>query len=176
MEAAIEGPFSKKYKGSYLINYRYSTLSLIEQIGCGLEWCINYSDLSYHINLPLNKGGHFSLFGLNGWSDQNIDETLEDIDVEKGALDHRFEGEFLSNMSVNGAKYTYSTKNNGFLSAIIAYGTTKSGFADDQRTVYPSYTYLSKYDIENLTDKVSGAVHYTTESELEDHMAKWRIF
>ena len=64
-------------------------------------------------------------------------------------------------MTVNGAKYTYSTKNNGFLSAIIAYGTTKSGFSDDQRTVYPSYTYLSKYDIENLTDKVSAAVHYT---------------
>jgi len=29
LDAAIEGPFSKKYKGSYLIDYRYSTLTLL---------------------------------------------------------------------------------------------------------------------------------------------------
>lgn len=161
MEAALEGPFSKKYKGSYLVNYRYSTLSLISKLGVDLSGVLNYSDLSYNIHLPLLKGGNISIFGINGWSNQNIEETLEDFDKKNGALDHRYDAKFISNMSVNGAKFTYSTKNNGFLSAIIAYGTTKSGFADDQRTVYPSYTYLSKYDIENLTDKVSAAIHYT---------------
>lgn len=161
MEAAIEGPFSKKYKGSYLINYRYSTLSLIDKLGVDLSGVINYSDLSYHINLPLNKGGHFSLFGLNGWSDQGIDETLEDIDVEKGALDHRFEGEFLSNMSVNGAKYTVSTNKNGFLSAILAYSTTKNGYKEDVNTLFRDYTFFSKFNLDNKVKKLSGALSFT---------------
>ncbi len=161
IEAAIEGPFSKKYKGSYLINYRYSTLSLISKLGVDLTGVLDYSDLSYNIHLPLHKGGNLSLFGINGWSNQKVEETLEDIDKEKGALDHRSNGEFLSNMSVNGLKYTLSTKNYGFLSAILAYGTTKSGFTDDTKTVYSNYSYSSLFEIENLTDKISAAVHYT---------------
>jgi len=161
IEAAIEGPFSKKYKGSYLINYRYSTLSLIDKLGVDLTGVINYSDLSYHINLPLNKAGHFSLFGINGWSDQGIDETLEDIDVEKGALDHRFDGKFLSNMSVNGAKYTVSTSKNGFLSAILAYSTTKNGYSEDVNTEFRDYTFFSKFNLDNKVNKLSGALSYT---------------
>jgi hypothetical protein len=161
LEAAVEGPFSKKYKGSYLINYRYSTLSLISKLGVDLTGVLDYSDLSYNIYLPLHKGGNLSLFGINGWSNQNIEETLEDIDKTKGALEHRSDGRFLSNMSVNGAKYTLTTKNNGFLSAVFAYGATKSGFTDDTKTVFSNYTYQSRFEIENLTDKVSGAVHYS---------------
>ena len=33
LNAAAEGPFSKNYKGSYLINYRYSTLSILNKLG-----------------------------------------------------------------------------------------------------------------------------------------------
>ena len=51
LEAAVEGPFSKKYKGSYLINYRYSTLSLISKFGVDLTGVLDYSDLSYNIHL-----------------------------------------------------------------------------------------------------------------------------
>ena len=33
LEAALEGPFSKKYRGSYLVNYRYSTLDILGLLG-----------------------------------------------------------------------------------------------------------------------------------------------
>ncbi|MFC2096621.1 carboxypeptidase-like regulatory domain-containing protein, partial [Bacteroidota bacterium] len=33
MEATLEGPFSKNYNGSYLINYRYSSLDILDQAG-----------------------------------------------------------------------------------------------------------------------------------------------
>jgi hypothetical protein len=36
MQAALEGPFSKKNKASYLINYRYSTLVLLNAVGFNL--------------------------------------------------------------------------------------------------------------------------------------------
>ncbi|MBK9581983.1 MAG: TonB-dependent receptor [Saprospiraceae bacterium] len=161
LEAAIEGPFSKNYKGSYLINYRYSTLSLIDKLGVDLSGVINYRDLSYNINLPLNKGGNFSLFGLNGWSDQGINETIEDLDADKGAIDHRFDGKFLSNMSVNGVKYTVSPSKNSFMSAIFAYSTTKNGYQEDVNTIYRDFTYFSKFNFDNKLNKLSGALSFT---------------
>jgi hypothetical protein len=33
LSAAIEGPFSKNYSGSYLVNYRFSTLTILSKIG-----------------------------------------------------------------------------------------------------------------------------------------------
>lgn len=161
IEAAVEGPFSKKYKGSYLINYRYSTLSLIHQLGVDLSGVLNYSDLSYHVHLPVEKLGQFSLFGINGWSNQNIEETLEDIASDKGATSHFSNGRFLSNMSVNGLKYTVSPNKNGFLTAILALSTTKSGFNEHVKTDFVSHTYFSKFNIENTNDRLSTAIHYT---------------
>jgi len=47
MDIAAEGPFSKNYKGSYLINYRYSTLSVLSKIGVPIGDAItNFQDLS----------------------------------------------------------------------------------------------------------------------------------
>src|SRR5690606_29232474 len=47
LNASLEGPFSKKYKGSYLINYRYSTLTLLNKIGViGDNGVTNFQDLS----------------------------------------------------------------------------------------------------------------------------------
>ncbi len=68
---AAEGPFSEKYKGSYLINYRYSTLSILSKmkvsVGGGIT---NFQDLSYNISLPTNRFGNFTLFSFGGLSDQ----------------------------------------------------------------------------------------------------------
>jgi len=70
LNAAMEGPFSKKYKGSYLINYRYSTLSLLNKMGVlASDGAVTtFQDLSYNIYLPTNKLGTFTLFGFGGLS------------------------------------------------------------------------------------------------------------
>lgn len=68
LEAGIEGPFSKNSKASYLLNYRYSTLGLLTQLGLNLvdDDDVTYQDLSFKINLPTSKAGTFALFGLGG--------------------------------------------------------------------------------------------------------------
>src|SRR6185436_10491195 len=67
LNAAIEGPFSKSYKGSYLVNYRYSTLELLNKIGVlPNDGSTNFQDLSYNIYLPTNKLGTFTFFGFGG--------------------------------------------------------------------------------------------------------------
>jgi hypothetical protein len=50
MDIAAEGPFSKNYGGSYLINYRYSTLSILSKMGVSIGDAVtNFQDLSYNI-------------------------------------------------------------------------------------------------------------------------------
>jgi hypothetical protein len=71
LNLAAEGPFSKKSEASYLINYRYSTLSMLNQLGLNLTPSVtNFQDLSYHIVLPTRKWGTWSAFGFGGLSDQ----------------------------------------------------------------------------------------------------------
>lgn len=68
IEASTEGPFSKKSKASYLINYRYSALEILGEIA-NLDFgdfSPNFQDLSFKVNVPTNKAGVFSLFGILG--------------------------------------------------------------------------------------------------------------
>jgi hypothetical protein len=71
MQSSLEGPFSKKYAGSYLINYRYSTLIMLNAIGLPIvenALVPQFQDLSYNFYFPTKKAGNFTLFGLGGKS------------------------------------------------------------------------------------------------------------
>lgn len=161
VEAALEGPFSKNYKGSYLINYRYSTLSLINKLGVELTGVLNYSDLSYNIHLPLPKG-NVSFFGINGRSNQNVKEDNEDVDKEDGVINHLSNGKFISNVSINGGKYNMPLfDGKGFLNATVAYSTTDGGLIEDTRTEYKDYTFFSKFDLSQKNNKLSSAINIT---------------
>lgn len=68
LEAATEGPISKASGSSYLINYRYSTLAVLQSLGVNPagDALPKYQDLAFKVNLPTAKAGTFSLFGLAG--------------------------------------------------------------------------------------------------------------
>ncbi len=68
LEVAAEGPFSKGGKGSYLVNYRYSTLALLDAAGLSPAGDVlpKYSDISFKLNMPTERAGTFALFGLGG--------------------------------------------------------------------------------------------------------------
>ncbi|MGK2860860.1 MAG: TonB-dependent receptor, partial [Chitinophagaceae bacterium] len=69
-ELTVEGPFKKGYKGSYLVNYRYSTISLLSKLGLfdELNGSLNFQDAAFKVVLPTKKIGLFSFFGLGGIS------------------------------------------------------------------------------------------------------------
>ena len=79
-EIMAEGPLSKKSGSSYLLAYRYSTLSYLGKIGLklGTDAIPNYQDLSFKLNFPQKKGGTLSFFGISGIS--NIDIVLSDAE------------------------------------------------------------------------------------------------
>ena len=69
IEAAAEGYFKKGSQASYLINYRYSTLGLLNKvIDLAGSYLPEYQDLSFKLNFPTQKAGTFTLFGLGGSS------------------------------------------------------------------------------------------------------------
>ncbi|WP_316790072.1 TonB-dependent receptor [Pedobacter frigoris] len=69
-ELTFEGPFKKGYKGSFLVNYRYSTVSLINNLGLveGINGALNFQDAAFKVVLPTKQAGLFSFFGLAGLS------------------------------------------------------------------------------------------------------------
>jgi hypothetical protein len=72
VDLTTEGYFKKGSKSSYLINYRYGFLTLMEQLGFKIsDASTRFQDLSYHINLPTKSIGTFSIFGFGGLSRQN---------------------------------------------------------------------------------------------------------
>lgn len=74
LDFAAEGPFSKKSKASYLVNYRYSFTGLLGAMGVkfGGE-DIRFQDLSFNLNFPTQKGAKFTVFGMGGISSNTFD-------------------------------------------------------------------------------------------------------
>ncbi len=107
IELAAEGPFSASSKSSYLVNYSYSTLSALKAVGGNPagDALPKYQDLSFKINIPTERAGVFSLFGLGGtnsvffepkrdslaWEDDDARLGFEERqDVGTVGLSHRY--------------------------------------------------------------------------------------
>lgn len=70
IDLATEGPLSKK-GGSYLVNYRYSTLGLIQKMGVVITGSTTlFQDLAFNVHFPKTKAGMISVFGFGGISNQ----------------------------------------------------------------------------------------------------------
>jgi hypothetical protein len=131
IEIATEGPFSKNYKGSYLINYRYSTLGLLNAVNLNPAGDVlpAYQDLSYNFYLPTKKLGNFSIFGVTG---QNISEMYDDFDSGDTSLDTRdnYDGfTELGFVNTTGIKHIFTINSKGYLKTVASHSYTKiSGF------------------------------------------------
>lgn len=88
--ATSEGPLSKDNRSSYLVNYRYSTLALLENIGLNIlseQEKISFQDLAFKVHVPTQKLGSFSLWGLGGRNtytfrpDETLGETFYDDEI-----------------------------------------------------------------------------------------------
>jgi hypothetical protein len=74
-EFGAEGPLSKKSKASYLVDYRYSMVAALQNLGLNFgtgSATPYYQDGTFKINIPTKKAGTFSLFGLGGESHINF--------------------------------------------------------------------------------------------------------
>jgi hypothetical protein len=64
IDVAQEGPFRNGRQASYLFNYRYSTLALLQPLLPEGANSIRYQDLSFKLNFPTQNAGTFALWGI----------------------------------------------------------------------------------------------------------------
>lgn len=112
LEAAAEGPFSKKYNGSFLINYRYSTLEVFSLMGLNIagNQVPKYQDLAFHFNFPTRHIGKFTLFGIGGLSSLGNTVTGDSTNWINSA--DRTEDYLQQKVGVLGATHTFLFNDN----------------------------------------------------------------
>lgn len=126
-DITAEGPLPGMDGGSYLANYRYSTLSLLDKAGIvDYGGVPNYTDGAFKLKMPAGKAGTFSLFGLGGIS--------HIIDEDKGeAGDTLFSrADYGSRMGVVGLTHTRTLGGNSYLQTTVAMSGNGSSLDYDE--------------------------------------------
>jgi len=119
VEASSEGYIKKGARASYLINYRFSTIALINKIIPTVEGEVTeFQDLSFKVNLPTKKAGVFSIFGLGG-----INSITEEMEADTS--DFRFQWqlqEFKQNqgLGVLGVTHKYVVDDKSYMRTSLA--------------------------------------------------------
>lgn len=143
LNVAAEGPIMPFYKGSYLINYRYSTLQLLSKLGLevGGGGVTNFQDLSFNIYLPTKRKGDFTIFGFSGLSDQK-----EDIEKDESKWENegdRYGGKFKANTTAIGLTHSIPLGDHTHLKSSAAYSFTENiynqDYVKDESTILNSY-------------------------------------
>ncbi len=117
LEAALEGPFVKGKKSSYLINYRYSTLAVIEATGYKItgDIRIGFQDINFNFFFPTKKLGTFTLFGVGGlsWSKLDDENTYNKIQYNERYISGY-------NMGATGITHTFSFNDKAWLKTVLS--------------------------------------------------------
>ncbi len=124
----FEGPFKKGYGGSFLVNYRYSTISLVNDIGLAdIGGLLKFQDASFKIVLPTKNIGTFSLFGLGGKSSFFLEDVKPDLWDTPGDASSRPDiiedydkGSILANL---GVKHVMPINDNSYIKTSLSYSS-----------------------------------------------------
>jgi len=146
LNVAAEGPLAPFYKGSYLINYRYSTLSLLSKLGLNIsEGVTNFQDLSYNIYLPTKRSGDFTFFGFGGLSSQKA--TIEKDSAKWDSEGDRYGGKFNANTSAAGLTHNIFIGQNTQLKSAVSLSNTENNYDQQyaEKTGTLSNTYRDNY-------------------------------
>lgn len=116
-ELGAEGPFSKKKNSSFMVNYRYSTLSVFKALnidfGTG-DAVPQYQDITFKTDLNTNKAGKFSFWGVGGLSYIALLESNKKEGQDLYGYSSR-DTYFRSNVGAGGLSHTLLLKNNAWL-------------------------------------------------------------
>lgn len=134
LDLTLEGPIKKDYTGSFLINYRYSTAGIANNLGLidpgGVP---KFQDGSFKIVLPTQKIGTFSILGLGGrssflWEDVNPSTwvTPGDNFMRDDLTEDYSKNAFLYNTMIN---HTLSLSSSSYIKTTL--GISSESIQDD---------------------------------------------
>lgn len=121
-DLTAEGPIPGTNGGSYLANYRYSTLALLDGAGIvDYGGVPRYTDAAFKVRLPSSTYGTVSLYGIGGRS--------AIVDEDRGVADDTLfsRADVGSRMGVIGLSHTKTLGENSFLYTNISMSGNGSG-------------------------------------------------
>ena len=125
-DIALEGPFKNGGRASYLVNYRYSTLALLDEAGLvDFGGIPKYQDLAFKLYFP-GRLGNLTLFGLGGKS-----HILEEEEEETGEVFEK--GDFKSEMGVIGIRHAYLFNDRSYIESSLSFSENGSGYYEESR-------------------------------------------
>lgn len=177
LEVGAEGPFSKKSKSSYLVNYRYSLFGLLKNVGYQIAGTPEYQDGLFKSDFAIAKRGHLSLWAMGGQSritflgkdikadkpdaygDENTNTRVNySLGLAAVAYEHRFSDRTVGKVTLSGSRSTQHFEGDtviyqstGVMSREIA--AASSDFIQEKLSVNAGLTHKL-----SAKDKVSGGV------------------
>lgn len=148
LEFGAEGPISRENRSSYLINYRYSTLGIMQDLGIdfGTGTAVPaYQDLTFKFHFPTERWGTFDVFGLGGKSDIEFKDSEKKEDDEDLYDDGMLQDVTAkSHSAVIGISNKYLINNNTYSKITLAATTINNNnivdsVSNNTKTPYPFY-------------------------------------
>ena len=135
LDFSTEGPI-RKGKSSYLVNYRYSTLGILNSMGIhlvGPRVNNTFQDLSFKLRFASkNNRDILSFWGIGGLSKERQD-PIDGIENWKSYTDY-LTRDFETNMGAIGMTHTHLFKDDSYLRTNLAVMNQKVLFANDTLT------------------------------------------
>ncbi len=172
-DLTLEGPLNKK-GASYLVNYRYSTIGLVSDLGLvDLEGDLTFQDAAFKLRVPTKKAGTFSFFGLRGASSFDFEDIKADFFSTPGdeLSDDALREDYNKNANLLnlGLNHTIPLSESSFLKTSISFSGTGIKEEIYETSAVEMYDSESKYlgdsiissnldyksDLKNLTYRVS---------------------
>ncbi len=161
IDLSAEGPL-KKGQSSFLFNYRYSTLGILNALGFHLtdeREDNNFQDLSFNLNFPSkNNRSVFNIWGIGGLSKEDyaaVEDTSEWDEYDDYAI-----YDFKTNMGAAGIGHSLQVGKTGLLKTSLAVMDQKITYVDDtlntQKIPYTINDELYK------NSRLSFAISYNT--------------
>jgi len=146
---AIEGPFSKNYGGSYNVNYRYSTLGLLDKMIDLTEGSTpTYQDLSFKIQLPFGEKTSLSIWGIGGMSEEN-----DDPEVYNGYTNTEV---FESKTYMSGISLSHNFKKGQLIKLGVSFSGNGSDFKYTESKEDIGYNYVAVDNLKNNAIRVTA--------------------
>lgn len=173
IDAAVEGPFKKGYNGSYLVNYRYSTLGLLQHIVPIGDAVTNFQDVSFNVFLPTKRIGNFGVFGFGGVSN-NAWTPQEDTTLWADEPWLQYEGTFDSNTGMSGLWHKIRFGENAFLKTNVALSGTINRSFDD--SIGYDFSKNRLYEESYLQQRFTVSTNYTLKLSARNNFKAGAIY
>ena len=160
----VEGPIKKGYEGSYLVNYRYSTATIISDLGLvDFGGIPKYQDATFKIVLPTKQMGSFSLYGLSGLSSFLFEDvksdfmpTPGDAGMQANIVEDFEKNNYLLNL---GLAHTMPINKKSYIKTNLSYSANGSGDRVYESAIVRTDTDEGGY----LYDTINRAVNFKSD-------------